>query len=202
MSFRSHSSRRRGLSPAFNPLFEVGIRKIVLESLQPKHRRSLSNSSSSSISLNPIFFKMTSSSSSYATSSITSSQISSSSMIGSFNSHHILVQSMTNPAIVIKKFGLLKFEEDANTTLWHVYSTLHITPAANTLPKFNDHFPIFLGNGTISTKEHLIAFSNACHNIGMNYKDTCMLLFINYLEGKVVVDSLNSHIKYFQLGMN
>jgi hypothetical protein len=33
-----------------------------------------------------------------------------------------------------------------------------------------------------------VAFSNACHNIGANENDTCMCLFVNSLEGKVVVD--------------
>jgi hypothetical protein len=87
---------------------------------------------------------------------------------------------------VIKKFGLFQFEEDATTTPWHVSSPLNITPAANPLPKFKDHLPKLSGNGTISTKEHLIAFSNACHNIGVNDNDTCMHLFVNSLEGKVV----------------
>jgi hypothetical protein len=87
---------------------------------------------------------------------------------------------------VIKKFGLFQFEEDATTTPWHVSSPLNLTPAANPLPKFKDHLPKFSGNGTISTKEHLIAFSNACHNIGANDNDTCMHLFVNSLEGKVV----------------
>jgi hypothetical protein len=36
--------------------------------------------------------------------------------------------------------------------------------------------------------EHLVAFSNACHNIGANDNDTCMRLFVNSLEGKVVAD--------------
>jgi hypothetical protein len=33
-----------------------------------------------------------------------------------------------------------------------------------------------------------MAFSNACHNIGANENDTCMRLFVNSLEGKVVAD--------------
>jgi hypothetical protein len=54
------------------------------------------------------------------------------------------------------------------------------------LPKFKDHFPKFSGNNTIYTKEHLIAFCNACHKIGANDNDTCMGLFVYYLEGKIV----------------
>jgi hypothetical protein len=89
---------------------------------------------------------------------------------------------------VIKKFGLFQFEEDATNTPWHVSSPLNLAPTANPLPKFKDHLPKFSGNGTISTKEHLISFSNACHNIGENDNDTCMRLFVNSLEGKAAVD--------------
>jgi hypothetical protein len=61
MSSGSHSSRRtRGLSPEINHVSEIGRRKVVLETLQGKHRRSLSDSSISSVSFIPITFKMTS----------------------------------------------------------------------------------------------------------------------------------------------
>jgi hypothetical protein len=90
---------------------------------------------------------------------------------------------------------LFQFEEDVNATLWHVSSPLNLTPATNPLPKFKDHFPKFSGNGTISTDEHLIAFSNAFHNIGANDNDTCMHLFVNSLEGKVATD-------FFDLPLN
>ena len=43
-------------------------------------------------------------------------------------------------------------------------------------------------NGTISINEHLISFSTACHNIGENDHNTCMCLFVKYLEGVVIVD--------------
>jgi hypothetical protein len=33
-----------------------------------------------------------------------------------------------------------------------------------------------------------VEFSNACHNIGDNDNDTCMRLFVNFLEGKVAAD--------------
>jgi len=65
---------------------------------------------------------------------------------------------------------------------------LNLTPYANPLQEFKDHFPKFLGNGTISSKEHLISFSNACHNIRVNDNDTCMFLFVNSLEGKVAAN--------------
>jgi hypothetical protein len=74
------------------------------------------------------------------------------------------------------------------TTPWHVSSPLNLTLATNPFPKFKDHLPKFSGNGTISTKEHLIAFSNACHNIGANDNGTCMRLFVNSLEGKAASD--------------
>jgi hypothetical protein len=81
-----------------------------------------------------------------------------------------------------------QFEEDATTTPWHVSSPLNLAPATHPLPKFKEHFPKFSGNNTVSTNEHLVAFSNACHNIGANDNDTCMRLFINFLEGKVAAD--------------
>jgi len=81
---------------------------------------------------------------------------------------------------------LFQFEEYVNTTLWHVSSPLNLTPTANHFPKFKDHLPKFSGNSTVSINEHLIDFSNAFHAIGTNDNDTCMCLFFNSLEGKVV----------------
>jgi len=69
-----------------------------------------------------------------------------------------------------------------------VSSPLDLSPTTNPLPKFKDHLPKFLGNGTISTKDHLSAFYNACHNIGANDNDSCMRLFVNSLEGKATTD--------------
>jgi hypothetical protein len=103
-------------------------------------------------------------------------------------SHFNHVQSTTNPVKVIQQYGLFQFEEDANTTMWHVSSPLNLNPTTTPLPKFKYHLPKFLGNGTISINEHLIVFSNAYHNIGANDNDTCMRLFVNSLEGKEVVD--------------
>jgi hypothetical protein len=102
-----------------------------------------------------------------------------------------------NPTKVIKKFGLFQFEEDATTTLWYVYSPLNLAQTANLLPKFKYHLPKFLGNGTISTNEHLVAFSNACHNIGVNDNDTCMRLFVNSFEGKIVACFFELLLKVF-----
>jgi hypothetical protein len=113
------------------------------------------------------------------------SQPSASSVIGSLYSHQIPVQSTTNPAKVIKKYGLFQFEEDATTTPWHVSSPLNLAPATRPLPKFKEHLPRFLGNNTITTNEHLVAFSNV---IGANDNDTCMRLFVNSLEGKAAAD--------------
>jgi hypothetical protein len=112
-------------------------------------------------------------------------QSSSSSVIGSLYSHHIPVQSTTNPTKFIKKYGIFRFEEDATTTTWNVSSPLNLAHATCPLPKFKDHLPRFSGNKTVSTNEYLVAFSNACHNIGANDNDTCMHLFVNSLEAKV-----------------
>jgi hypothetical protein len=109
-------------------------------------------------------------------------------VIGRLYSHHIPVQSTTNPTIVIKKYGLFQFEEDATTTPWHVSYPLNLAPATHPLPKFKEHLPRFWGNNTVTTNEHLVAFSNAYHNVGDNDNDTYMCLFVNSLEGKVAVD--------------
>jgi hypothetical protein len=131
---------------------------------------------------------MTSAGSGSGTGGASSSQPSASSVIGSIYSHQVPIQSTTNPAKVIKKYGLFQFEEDATTTPWHVSSPLNLAPATHPLPKFKDHLPRFSGNGTITTNEHLVAFSNAFHNIGANDNDTCMRLFVNSLEGKVATN--------------
>jgi hypothetical protein len=117
-----------------------------------------------------------------------SSQPFASSIIGSIYSHQVPIRSTTNPAKVIKKYGLFKFEEDATTTPWHMSSPLNLAPATQPLPKFKDHLPWFSGNGIITTNEHLVAFSNACHSIGANDNDTCMRLFFNSLEGKALAN--------------
>jgi hypothetical protein len=69
-----------------------------------------------------------------------------------------------------------------------VSSPLHLAPATHPLPKFKENLPRFLGNNTVTTNEHLVAFSNACHNMGAKDNDTFMCLFINSLEGKAMVD--------------
>jgi hypothetical protein len=111
-----------------------------------------------------------------------------SSMIGSLYSHHVPVYSTTNRTKFIKKYGLFQFEEDATTTSWHVSSPLNLAPVTHPLPKFKDHLPIFSRNNIVTKNEHLVAFSNACHNIGSNDNDTCKHLFVNSLEGKAVAD--------------
>jgi hypothetical protein len=182
------SRRRRGLSPKINPISKIGRKNVVLSTQQSALRRTLSDSSSSSFYPSPIIYKMTSSGGSGGTGSASSSQSSSSSVIGSLYSHHILVQSTTNPTKVIKKYGFFQFEEDTTTTPWHVSSPLNLTPSTRPLPKFKDHLPRFSGNKTVTTNEHLVEFSNACHNIGANDNDTCMHLFVNSLEVKAVAD--------------
>jgi hypothetical protein len=189
MSLYSHASRkRRGLSPEINPIAETRRRNVVLYVQQSDLRRTLSNSSSSSFFPSSIIHNMESSGGSGGTGSVPYSQYSSSSVIGSLYNHHIPIQSTTNPTKFIKKYGLFQFEEDTTTTPWHVSSTLKLAPATHPLPKFKEHLPRFSGNNTVSTNEHLVAFSNSFHNIGGNDNDICMCLFINSLEGKVVVD--------------
>jgi hypothetical protein len=160
----------------------------VLSTQQSSLRRTLSDSSSSNFSPLPIIHKMASSGGSGGTVSDSSSQSSVSSVIGSLYSHHILVQSTTNPTKVIKKYGIFQFEEDATTTPWHVSSPLNLAPATHPLPKFKENLLRLLGNKTVTTNEHLVAFSNACHNIGASDNDTCMRLFVNSLEGKAPTD--------------
>jgi hypothetical protein len=103
-----------------------------------------------------------------------SSQPSTSSVIGSLYSYQVPFQSTTNPDKIIKKYGIFQFEEDATTTSWHVSSPLNLAPATRPLPKFKENLPRLSGNNTVTTNEHLVAFSNACHNIGGNDNDTCM----------------------------
>jgi hypothetical protein len=72
--------------------------------------------------------------------------------------------------------------------MWHVSSPLNLAPTTRPLPKFKEHIPRFSRNKTVTTNEHLVKFSNACHNIGDNDNDTCMCLFVNSLEGKATTD--------------
>ena len=110
------SRKRRGLSPEINPIAEIGRRSIVLSTQQSALRRTLSNSSSSSFSPLPIIHKMTSSGGFGGTRGAFSSQPSASSVIGSLYSHQVPIQSATNPAKFIKKYGIFQFEEDATAT--------------------------------------------------------------------------------------
>jgi hypothetical protein len=45
--------------------------------------------------------------------------------------------------------------------------------------------PLFHGDGTVTTVEHLRAFSNTCTILGVNDNDSYMLLFMNSLQGNV-----------------
>jgi hypothetical protein len=97
--------RRRGLSPEINPIVEIGRRNVVLSTQQSALRRTLFDSSSSSFFPSPIIHKMASISGFGGTVSSYSSHTSSLSLIGSLYSHHIPVQSTTNPTKFIKKYG-------------------------------------------------------------------------------------------------
>jgi hypothetical protein len=189
MSLDSRSSRRRkGLSPEINPIAEIGRINIVLSTQQSPLIRNLSDSYISSFFPSYIIHKMTSSGGFGGTGSAPYSQSSSSSMIGSLYNHHILVQFTTNPTKFIKKYGIFQFKEDATTIPWHLSSPLNLAPATRSLPKFKEHLPKFSGNNIVNTNKHLVAFSNACHNMGANDNDTYMRLFVNSLEGKAATD--------------
>jgi hypothetical protein len=96
------------------------------------------------------------------------------------------VVSAINPGKVIRKYGLFEFEEDLNNSPWFVPTPLKFAHPVNPLPhKFKDHLPLFHGDGTVTTIEHLRAFSNACAILGVNNNDGCMLLFMNSLQGDV-----------------
>jgi hypothetical protein len=192
MSSNPHiSRRRRGLSPEITSIVKIGRRKAIMSTQQGTLRRNLSDSDSSPFSPTPIIYNMASTGGfgrtgggSGGTGGASSSQPSASSVIGSLYSHQVPVQSTTNPAKIIKKYGLFQLEEDATTTPSHVSSPLNLVPATRNLPKFKENLPSFFGNNTITTNEHLVALFNACHNIGANDNDTCMHLFSNSLEGK------------------
>jgi hypothetical protein len=198
MSLDPHVSRiRRGLSPEINPIAEIGRRKVVLSTQQSALRRTLSGSSNWSFSPLPIIHKMASSDGSGGTRSASCSHSSASSVIGSLYSHHVHVQSTTNPTKLIKKYGIFQFEEYATTTLWHVSSPLNLAPATCPLPKFKENIPRFSRNNIVTTNEHPVEFSNACHNIGSNDNNTCMCLFVNFLEGKATANFFDLPPKIF-----
>jgi hypothetical protein len=78
-----------------------------------------------------------------------------------------------------------------------VSSPINLAPATHPLPKFKENLPRFYGNKNFNINEHLVAFSNSCHNIGANENDTCMCLFVNSLEGKDVADFFDLPPKIF-----
>jgi hypothetical protein len=64
---------------------------------------------------------------------------------------------------------------------------LKFTHLVNPLPhKFKQHLPLFHGDGNATVVEHICAFSNACIIHGVNDNNSCMLLFMNSLQGNVV----------------
>jgi hypothetical protein len=160
----------------------------VLSTQQGDLRRTSPDCFSLPFSPSPIIHKMASSGGSGGTGSASSSQSSASSAIGSLYIHHIPIQCTTNPTKVIKKYGIFEFEEDTTTTPWHVSSPLNLAPATRPLAKFKDHLHRFSRNNIVTRYEHLVTFSNACHNIGANDNNTCMHLFVNSLEGKAGAD--------------
>jgi hypothetical protein len=155
MSTHSCYSRHfRGQSPEFDPFLEIGRKKEIIDNLQSKLRRFFFKCSSKIrgiyVSSPPGKPTMTSSGGGFGISSgSTSSQASTSSLMGSMYNHYNHVVSATNPTKVIKQFGLFKFEEDLDATMWHVPSQLNLALATTPLPKFKDHLPKFSRNGTI-----------------------------------------------------
>ena len=104
------------------------------------------------------------------------------SLFGGFNP----VVSGINPMKFVRKYGLFEFKEDLNNSPWFVPTPLSFAHPVNLLPhKFKDHLPLFRGDGTVTTIEHLRAFLNVCAILGVNNNDGCMLLFINSLQGDV-----------------
>jgi len=106
------SQRTRGLSPENLCIFEIGRRKVVIQSQQTSLRRTLSDSISSTLLVISFTLNMTSSRGGSGTGGSSSSQPPSSFVIRSIYSHQIPIQSTTNPTKVIKKYGLFQFEED------------------------------------------------------------------------------------------
>jgi hypothetical protein len=146
MSLNPHiSRRRRALSPEIKPIAKIGTRNSFLSFQQSTLKRTLSDSSSSSLSPLPIIQKMASSGGSGGTGGA-SSQPLTSSVIGSFYSHQVPVQSTTNPTKVIKKYVLFQFEEDATTTPWNVSSPLNLALTTHPLHKFKENLPWFSWN--------------------------------------------------------
>jgi hypothetical protein len=172
------------LSLETTPIIEIGRRKVILLTQQGTIRRAFFDSASSLLSPSPIIFKMEYAGGSGGTRGASSSQPSTSSVIGSLYSHQVPAQSTTNPAKIINKYGLFLFEEDATTTPWNISSPLNLAHATHSLPKFKENLPKFSKNNIVTTNEHLVAFSNVYHNIGANDNDTCMRLFVNSLKGK------------------
>jgi len=75
-----------------------------------------------------------------------------------------------------------------NATPWHVAFPLNLKPTNTLLPKFKYHFPKFSVGGTITVNEDLIDFSYSYYNISSNDNDSCMLMFMDFLEKKVPTD--------------
>jgi hypothetical protein len=92
--------------------------------------------------------------------------------------------STTKPGKFIRKYEIFEFEEYLNNSPWFVPIPLKFAHLVNPLPhKFKHHFPLFHGDGTVTVVEHLRAFSNTCLILGVNDNNSCMLLFMNSLQG-------------------
>jgi hypothetical protein len=75
-----------------------------------------------------------------------SSQPSTSLVIGSIYNYQVPIQSTNIFAKFINQYEIFQFEEDATTTPWHVSFSLSVAPTTHPLQKFKEHSPRFSGN--------------------------------------------------------
>ena len=154
-----HSRRIRGQSPEFDPITRFRQRRIstaILDTIRTSH-----SDSDIPSSVHSNILSQTASSSSSASSIHTMAvnpNPAGSTLLGSMYSGYNPIVSANDPNKVIKTYGLFRFEEDLNTTPWHVSSPLNLAPARAPLPKFKDYLPKFSGNGTCTVEDHLNAF--------------------------------------------
>jgi hypothetical protein len=99
------------------------------------------------------------------------------------SNHYIVMVSSMNLDKIIHWYEIFSWEVYKPKYPYLVPSPLNIRHPIKSLPKFNDHLPIFNDDGIITTYEHLQDFSNSCTILGKYNNDRCMLLFINSIQG-------------------
>jgi hypothetical protein len=95
-------------------------------------------------------------------------------MIGILYSHQVPIQYTTNLAKSLKSMGFFSLKRMLQLPCGMFPLPLNLALATRPLTKLKENLPRFLGNNTVTTNEHLVAFSNACHNIGSNENNTCV----------------------------